>query len=257
MASIAGLVLSADERFLAVLTEKGDSSSVSVWDAKSWKPIRFTSLAPIPTRSRVITAETSTPSLVFSRDGRSVFVAYPDSTILEWAVAERRAAAASSDARRDELWRMLADPEAGYAAAWELLDHPAEAVALLKTKVAPAVPPDAAAIRALVRQLGSDVFREREAAEKKLISLGEAAVPTLREAMAGDLSAEGKERGEKVIAAVSGGLTADQLRQRRAVAVLEWSERPAADEWLRKLAAGDPAARLTKDARAAAERRGR
>jgi RNA polymerase sigma factor (sigma-70 family) len=255
MASIAGLALSADERLLAVLTEKGDSSSVSVWDTGSWKPIRFRSLAPIPARSRVITSQTSAPSLVFSRGGRSVFVAYPDSTILEWAVAGGRVAAASSDARRDELWRILADPESGYEAAWELLDQPAEAVAFLKTKLAPAVPPDAAAIRALVRQLGSDVFREREAAEKKLAALGESAVPVIREALAGDLSAEGKERAEKVIASLSGGPTTGQLQQRRAVAVLEWSDRPEADVWLQKLAAGDPADRLTKEARAVAERR--
>ena len=101
------------------------------------------------------------------------------------------------------------------------------------------------------------MFREREAAEKKLAALGEGAVPVIRAALAGDLSAEGKERAEKVVAALSGGLTTEQLRQRRAVAVLEWSERADADGLLRKLAAGDPAARLTKDARAAAERRGR
>jgi hypothetical protein len=184
-----------------------------------------------------------------------VFVAYTDSTILEWDVAGQTKSPGPTAARLDELWRTLGDPEKGYAAAWELLDHPAEAVAFLKTKLAPAVPPDTAAIRALVRQLGSDVFRVREAAEKKLVTLGESAVPAIREALAGDLSAEGKERAEKVIAALGGGLTAEQLRQRRAVAVLEWSEQ--ADELLRKLAAGDPTARLTKDARAAAERRGR
>jgi hypothetical protein len=249
VSSIAGLALSADERFLAVLSGAEGNSSVSLWDTGSWKLVK----AFPPAKPRCDAA-----SLAVARGGRSVFVAYTDSTILEWDVAGRRKPGAPPTAARlDELWRALADPEAGYAAAWELLDHPAEAVAFLKAKLAPAVAPDAATIRALVRQLGSDVFREREAAEKKLVALGEAAVPTLREALAGDLSAEGKERAEIVIAALSGGLTADQLRQRRAVAVLEWSERADADEWLRKLAAGDPAARLTKDARAVAERRGR
>jgi WD40 repeat protein len=246
VSSVAGLALSADERFLAVLTAANGVSSVSLWDTGSWKLVK----AFPPAKPRCDAA-----SLAVARGGRSVFVAYTDSTILEWDVAGQTKSPGPTAARLDELWRTLGDPEKGYAAAWELLDHPAEAVAFLKTKLAPAVPPDTAAIRALVRQLGSDVFRVREAAEKKLVTLGESAVPAIREALAGDLSAEGKERAEKVIAALGGGLTAEQLRQRRAVAVLEWSEQ--ADELLRKLAAGDPTARLTKDARAAAERRGR
>jgi RNA polymerase sigma factor (sigma-70 family) len=249
VSSVAGLALSADERFLSVLTGANGASSVSLWDTGSWKLVK----AFPPAKPRCDAA-----SLAVGRGGRSVFVAYTDSTILEWdVVGGRKPSAPPTAARLDELWRALGDPEEGYVATWGLLDHPAEAVAFLKTKLTPAVAPDAAAIKALVRQLGSDLFRERETAEKKLVALGESAVPVVREALAGDLSAEGKERGEKVIAAVSGGLTAEQLRQRRAVAVLEWSDRPEADEWLRKLAAGDPADRLTKDARAVAERRGR
>jgi hypothetical protein len=130
-------------------------------------------------------------------------------------------------------------------------------VAYLKTRLAAATPLDPAIVKELIRQLSSDVFREREEAGKKLVALGEAVVPTLRDAARGNLSAEGKERVEKVIAALTGGATGEQLRQRRAVAVLEWSERTDADEHLRKLTAGDPAARLTKDARAAIGRRGR
>jgi hypothetical protein len=248
VSSIAGLALSADERFLAVLTGAEGKSSVSLWDTGSWKLVK----AFPPAKPRCDAA-----SLIVGRGGRSVFVAYTDSTILEWDVAGRsKPTPVPTAARFDELWRILGDAESGYLAAWELLDHPAEAVAFLKTKLAPAVPPDTAAIRALVRQLGSDVFREREVAEKKLAALGETAVPVIREALAGGLSAEGKERAAKLIAALNGGPTAEQLRQRRAVAVLEWSERPEAADWLRKLAAGDPAARLTKEARAVADRRG-
>jgi RNA polymerase sigma factor (sigma-70 family) len=257
MASIAGLALSADERFLAVLTEKGDSSSVSVWDTGLWKPIRFRSFAPIPTRSSIITSQTSTPSLVFSRDGRSVFVAYPDSTILEWQVAGRSTGPTPTAGRLAELWQTLGDAEKGYAAAWELLDRPAEAVALFKTKLTPAAPIDAAAVKELVRKLGADSFREREEAGQKLVALGEGVLPVVREMVAGDLPAETRERAAKVIAALSGGLTPEQLRQRRAVAVLEWTEWGEADELLRKLAGGDPASRQTKEARAALERRGR
>jgi hypothetical protein len=199
--------------------------------------------------------------VALAHDGRSVFVAYHDSTILEWDVSGKfgkQAAAALTAARLDELWRDLADPAGtGYAAAWELLDHPAEAVEFIKSKVSPARPLDATAVKEVVRKLGADSFRDREEAAKKLIAIGDAALPIIREAAGGDLSAEGKERAEKVIAALTTGLTPDQLRLRRAVAVLEWSARADADEHLRKLAGGDPSARLTADTKAAVVRRER
>jgi hypothetical protein len=248
-ASIGGLTLSADGRFLAVLTGSAGMSSVSLWDAGSWKLVK----AFVPARPRCDAA-----SLAVAPDGRSVFVAYTDSTILEWDVAGRAGPTpAPTAAHLDELWRTLGDPEKGYGAAWELLDHPADGVALIRSKLAPAAPPDAAAIRELVGKLGSDVFREREDAARRLVAFGESALPFLREAATGKLSAEGKERAEKVIAALSGGFTADQLRARRAVAVLEWSGRADAGEHLRKLATGEPSARLTTEVRAALLRRER
>jgi RNA polymerase sigma factor (sigma-70 family) len=247
--SIGGMALSPDGRFLAVLTGSAGASSVSVWDTGSWKLVK----AFPPAKPRC-----DAGSLAFARDGRSVFVAYLDSTILEWDVAGRSGPTpALTPGRLDELWQTLGHAEKGYAAAWELLDHPAEAVAFLRTKLAPATPADAAAVKELIRKLGSDVFREREEAGKKLIALGEAVLPIVREATKGESLAEVKERVDKVIAALTSGLTAEQLRQRRAVAVLEWSERADADELLRRLAGGDPVVQLTKDARAAIKRHGR
>jgi hypothetical protein len=252
VSAIGGLALSADERFLAVVTGHEGSSSVSVWDTGSWKLVK----AFPPAKPR---AEPS--SVAVARDGRSVFVAYYDSTILEWDASGRFGkplAAAPTAARLDELWRDLADlTGAGYAAAWELLDHPAEAVAFLKAKLAPAPPPAAALVQELVAKLGSDSFREREEAAKRLVALGDVVLPIVREAAAGKLSAEAKERADKVIAALTAGLTPDQLRHRRAVAVLEWSGRPEADEQLRRLAGGAPGARLTAEAKAALLRRKR
>jgi WD40 repeat protein len=250
VSAIGGLALSADERFLAAVTGHEGSTSVSVWDTGSWKLVK----AFPPARPR---AEPS--SVAVARDGRSLFVAYHDSTILQWDVSGRfgkDAAAAPTTTRLDELWRDLAEPAgAGYAAAWALLDHPAEAVAMLKAKLAPAPPPDATLVTELVQKLGSDSFREREEAGKRLIGLGDVVLPMVREAAAGKMSAEAKERADKVIAALTAGLTPDQLRHRRAVAVLEWSGRPEADEHLRKLAGGAPGARLTVEARAALRRR--
>src|SRR5207248_1494444 len=105
--SVGGLALSADERFLAVLTGSAGSSSVSLWDTGSWKLVK----AFPPARPRSDAA-----SLAVAPAGRSVFVAYTDSTILEWAVTSRprTASAAPTAARLDELWRLLGDPDQGY-----------------------------------------------------------------------------------------------------------------------------------------------
>jgi len=250
--AIGGLELSADERFLAVLTGSGGASSIGVWDTGSWKLVK----AFQPAKPRCDAA-----SLALARDGRSVFAAYLDSTILEWDVSGRFGEpirAAPNREQLDALWRDLADQaDKGYAAAWQLLDHPAEAVGLIKSKVSPARPVDAAAVKELVRKLGADSFRDREEAAKKLMALGDAALPIIREAVGAILSAEVKERVEKVIAALTAGLTPDQLRVRRAIAVLEWSARADADEHLRKLAGGDPSARLTAEAKMAVTRRDR
>jgi RNA polymerase sigma factor (sigma-70 family) len=249
VAAVGGLALSADERFLTAVTGHEGSTSVSVWDTGSWKLVK----AFPPARPRV-----EPSSVAVAHDGRSVFVAYHDSTILQWDVSGKfgkRAAAAITATRRDELWRDLAEPaEWGYAAAWELLDHPAEAVELIESRVSPARPLDATAVKELVRKLGADSFREREESAKKLVALGDAVIPVIREVSGGNLSAEGKERADKVIAALTAGLTPDQLRLRRAVAVLEWSERPEAVDYLQKLAGGDPSARVSVDAKAALAR---
>src|SRR5262245_44348440 len=146
-ASIGGMALSSDERFLAVLTGDGVLSSVSVWDTGSWKLVR--SFAPARPRS-------DAASIAFARDGQSVFVAYLDSTILEWDVSGRfgKMSPAPTAARLDELWQDLADPAGkGYSAVWELLEHPADGVALIRSKLAPAGPPDTRTIRDLVGKL--------------------------------------------------------------------------------------------------------
>src|SRR5262249_59686824 len=109
-------------------------------------------------------------SFACARDGQSVFVAYLDSPILEWDVSGRfgKMSPAPTAARVDELWQDLADPAGkGYSAVWELLEHPADGVALIRSKLAPAGPPDTRAIRDLVGKLGSGPFPEAARARQQ------------------------------------------------------------------------------------------
>lgn len=141
-----------------------------------------------------------------------------------------------------------------YPAVWELLGHPAESVPFLIGKLAPVKPVEEKRVRQLLSRLNSESFVEREQASRQLPSLGEQTLPLLRQALKDGTSLEAKKRIEGVIESLSRLPTPDQLRLRRAVAVLEWSKRPEAVEHLQRLAAGALSAPLTRAAKSAWQR---
>jgi RNA polymerase sigma factor (sigma-70 family) len=60
-------------------------------------------------------------------------------------------------------------------------------------------PPDEKAIRALIRQLGDDEFEKREAAQRRLVEIGEPALPQLREAARDSRDAEISQRAARLV----------------------------------------------------------
>jgi hypothetical protein len=197
--------------------------------------------------------------MVFSREGRSLFVANSDSTILEWDVSGRQANGRRQPAdeapnkdRLKDLWRMLAEtPDKAYPAVWEMLDHPAEAVPFLKDKLSPIKPIEEKRVRQLLGRLDVESFAEREEASRQLLALGEQVVPMLRQALKDKPSLEARKRIEKMVEEQTRIRSPEQQRLLRALAVLEWS---GADEHLRTLAGGAPSAALTRAAKAALRR---
>jgi WD40 repeat protein len=246
--STSGMALSADERFLAVLFSQDDASTVSVRETGSWKPIRM--FPPAQGRN-------DSGSMLFSRDGRSLYVANLDSTILEWAVSNgfgRKTEVPNKD-RLNILWQTLAQtPDKAYPAVWEMLDHPAESVPFLIVKLSSIQPVDEKRVRQLLALLDSDSFAAREEASQQLLTLGDQILPMLRQALKDRISLEMRKRIEGVIESVSRLPSPETLRLLRALAVLEWSNRPEAIEHLRHLASGALSAPLTQAARAAAQR---
>jgi WD40 repeat protein len=246
---IGNLFLSPDERFLTGATSEG----LNVWETASWKPIRLFPAAPSP------------HSMVFSRDGRSLFVANRVSTILEWDLLGRSANGRRPPAgevpnpdRLNELWRTLAQtPDKAYPTVWEMLDHPAESVRFLKGKLSPVKPVDAKRVRQLLDRLDAESFAQREEASRQLLALGEPVLPALRQALKEKPSLERKGRIERIVAALAGTPAPEQLRFLRGLAVLEWSGLAEAEEHLRRLAEGDPSASLTRAAQAALRRMAR
>src|SRR5262249_2668650 len=112
----------------------------------------------------------------------------------------------------------------------------------------------------LLADLDSDDFDARTAAAAELEKLGGAAVPPLERLLAGRPPAEPRRRpGERLAKGVGRAraahdFTPEQLREQRAVEVLEGVDRPEARNALDALARGAADLRLLWEARAALAR---
>jgi hypothetical protein len=157
----------------------------------------------------------------------------------------------------DQSWADLADENAatGYQAVNDLATDAKHSVPLLREKMRPVPPPNARRIERWMADLDSEEYTVREAAARGLEALAELAGPALRKALQGKPSLEQGLRLERLLQTLSARiLTPDELRDLRAVEVLERVNTPASRDLLRRLAEGTPEARLTKDAEAALKR---
>jgi hypothetical protein len=171
------------------------------------------------------------------------------------AVPRTPAAAALEVGELAALWADLAaDPPTAYQAIGRLAAAPKEAALFLGERVRPTAPPDAGRVARLLADLDNDSFDERERATTELRRLGDLAEPALRQLLKGAPAAEGRRRAQEILADLDSDVVPrEQLRELRAAETLEWA---GATEVLRKLAAGMPEARLTREARAALVRLG-
>jgi hypothetical protein len=99
--------------------------------------------------------------------------------------------------------------------------------------------------------LNSEKFKVREQASKELRQLDDLAELALRKSLEEKPPLEMRLRVEALLnKLVTRPLSFSELRQLRAVEVLEWAGILEARQLLEKLAQGAPAARLTKEANA-------
>jgi WD40 repeat protein len=201
-------------------------------------------------------------ALTFSRDGRTLVSGGSDSTILIWDLTGRRKRPAPPLGAEplESQWAALGGrADQASAAVWELAARPAEAVALLGTRIAPSAKPTDKELAQLIADLGHEAFARREAALAGLRELGEVAGPALRKALADQPKPEQRQRIEQLLAGLD---TADRLAERtgealrhtRAVQVLEYATTAEARALLRRWAGGGPGTPLTVEAQAALAR---
>jgi hypothetical protein len=202
--------------------------------------------------------------LVMSPGGRSVATVSLDHTILVWGLTRLStgdpAKAPLTPAQLESAWTDLTSKSAalGRRAVESLSADPAQAVPLLRERLLPVKSPDSKQVARWIADLSSDDFEQRRLATDHLERLGELAGPALRAALdAGPPLEAGRRMTDMLAKLRPGALSPEALRGVRGVQVLETIANPEACQVLAVLAGGAAGARLTQEAKAALERRGR
>ncbi|HEY7311970.1 MAG TPA: sigma-70 family RNA polymerase sigma factor [Gemmataceae bacterium] len=201
-------------------------------------------------------------SLAFSPDGKTLATGLADSTVLIWnlgPVLQRVQQALPAVFVEDlpRLWTDLAGKDARKAQASlrAMAATPNVVLPFLEQQLKPASAADPERLRRMIADLDSEQFAVRKAASEDLRKLDLLAEPALQKALEGKPSLEGRRRIEELLAFYRGPVARDETRRIvRAVAVLEYMKNEGASPLLKKLAAGAPEARLTREATAARER---
>ena len=248
---VDGFCLASDNRTLVT----ADRTFIRIWDVatgnerKRW---------PLPESVSDSSKRVGVSRLQITPDDRRVIAAMRDGTILVWDLtaigpAEPLMKDADEKAFR-ALFADIADGDAAraYAAIWRLVGLPPNlVVSRIAKELKLAVAPDAVIVRRLIADLDSNDFETRSKASKHLESFGDAIFSALRLALEQKPSAEVRRRLESLLAqSPDVPRSPDDLRAIRGIQVLELAGTTEARQLLAELAKGDPATRLTQEAKA-------
>jgi WD40 repeat protein len=237
---IRALAFSPDGRLLATGADdrpSGRDPSLRIWDVASGRPLRR--LDPHPS---------GVAALAFSPDGARLASAGEDGTALIWDLRALLAGIAISPLAAppeplETLWAALGgdDAAAAESAAWALVDRPGPATALLAERLRSAALATPSRIAALIADLDSPRFADRERASGDLGRLGTKARPALKAALCGRPSPEARSRIERILGAPGASIPSPGLlRTGRAIGVLERIGTDEARRVLEELAVGAP-----------------
>jgi hypothetical protein len=247
---VSVLCVSPDGRMLAL---SGD-----VWSTdRDVKYIRVFELATGKERCRFRSVDTGQLSLAFAPDGRTLASGSLDVTVLLWDLTHGEAIAKAplTEADLDRLWNDLkgSDAALAYRVHWKLVAASMQAVPFLARKVHPVTAPDPKRVAALVNNLAAEQFDTRTQAYAELSKLEDLAEPALRAGFEVRKSLEAHRRIEELLRRID-ELSPERRAALRAIEALEHIGTTAAAALLRELAAGCPAASVTRAAQEARRR---
>jgi WD40 repeat protein len=192
--------------------------------------------------------ESAPAEVAISKDARTAFSSAEDGQSFLWELRPDTAKLTPQ-----QQWDVLAsdNPDLVYRTIWTLSENPQDAILLLRSKMHAIAIPDPLRLQKLTIDLDSDDFRVREEAFRELLKHGDAAEPALKNAMKKPKSLETRRRLERLLDELKRDLSPNDLREFRAIQSLELAGTQEARALLRDWAGGAPAARFTRDARAA------
>jgi len=236
---IRAAAFSRDGRFLAI-TVPGDA--IQIWEVATW------------TKRNEVKGHRDRPTtLTFAPNGQLLSGSL-DTTVLAW---DTRPPRVGGSVTLESAWNDLAKREAGetFKSEGRFLAAPAEAVKFFAEKIKPVEALDPKRMQRLLADLDSNEFAVREAASKALLGLDEQATPYFEEILKSTGSAEVRARVTRILEQQRGAaITSEQIRQTRAVMVLERIGDGEAKNLLKRWAGGPVGARLTQEASAAVKR---
>jgi hypothetical protein len=197
--------------------------------------------------------------LAFSADGTTLFSAAWDASVIVWRLRPAALADSLARAELDQMWEALGgDAEGAYKSIRKFAAAGKQGAAFLKDHVPPLTGVDKKKIETLIADLDSDDFETRKGATETLERLGEMVEPALRRAQESKPSLETSKRLDALLQLLgSSTLSGSQVRDLRALEALELGGSEDAEEVLQAIAKGAEGARLTREAKAALDRRRR
>ena len=205
--------------------------------------------------------------LSFSPGGRALASGSMDTTVVVWDVTGRmkdgRLEAVQLTLKELEAhWANLAGDNAAtaYRSMWTLVAAGKDTMPFLEAKLRPPGPvPDAKRVSRLIMELDDKSFAVREKATKELEHFGPAVNPALKQALAGNPSAEARGRLRALLVRLGDPAHKSNhlLRASRTIELLEAIGTPAAQQTLEMLVKNGAEASLQLEAKESLQRLGR
>ncbi len=238
--SIGAAAFSRDGRFLATAVSGG---VLKIWEVVTWTR-----------RNEFKNGHRDGVTTLAFAPGGPLLSGSPDTTVLAWDMRPPRVADSVS---LESAWDTLAAREVGESFRTEgrFLAAPADTARYFAERVKPAEALDPRRVQRWLADLDSDEFAVRAGASNALEGLDQQAIPYLESTLKSTDSAEVRSRVEKILEQRRGAaIPSEQLRQVRAVMVLERIGDGESKNLLKKWAGGPAGALLTMESAAALTR---